>query len=134
MYYPFAISGETARTTSFSVEGESFEVQSHAFIVPESTTLEANRLNISVAVPPTLSCADIETSVAVPVTQQGTLAPKIVESSHVLSEIGDQIDGYSICSGWTSLERAPRGMVTVSISQKKANIDMIIVGNEAAAW
>jgi hypothetical protein len=134
VYYPFSISGETARSTSFSVQGESFVIQSYAFIVPNLTILDANRLNISVVVPPTLSCADIKTAITIPVTQPGTLAPKIIEQTHVLAETGDQIDGYSICFGSTSLEQDPRGMVTVSISHSNEDIDMVIIGNEAAGW
>lgn len=133
-YYPFSISGEIARSTSFSVQGESFAIQSYAFIVADSTTLDANNLNVSVAIPSEISCEDVEAVLAVPVTQQGTLAPKIVEKHLLLSESGDQIDGYNICLGSTQFEHVPRGLVTVSISQNHVIIDTLLVSGEAAGW
>jgi hypothetical protein len=134
VYYPFSISGNISQSTSFSVQGKTFAIQSYAFIVADLTTLNAKDFNVSAAVPSTISCADVAAAISVPITQQGTLAPKIVERKLVLGETGNRIDGYSICSGSTSLEQKPRGMVTVSISQNHNIIDTLLVSGEATGW
>lgn len=136
VYYPFAISGAISRNaTSFSVRQKRFPIQNDAFIVPTLSTLKAERLNVSVALASPSSCTDIEAEVAVPVTQIGTLAPRVINVKDImLRELDDQLDGYVVCSTSIKLEKVPRGLVTITVFKNREPIDQFLVGGEKAGW
>ena len=134
-YYPFLIPGAISRNaTSFSVQGRNFLLQSEAFIIPDLTTLNTKSLNVSIAIPSQQSCEGAQTVVSVPVTQPGTLAPKIVTQIVSLDQIRRELDGYNICSGSTMFQQLPRGLVTIRIFKGQNLMDVFLVGGEAAGW
>jgi hypothetical protein len=134
-YYPFSISGGVARNaTSFSIQGKSFSIQSEVFISPSDTSISGDTLNVSVAVLPTTGCEDVKAEVAVPVTQQGTLAPKIITQDLSVTDTAKNLDGYNICKGATRLAQVPRGAVTVKILKDAETVDTFLVSGPAAGW
>lgn len=134
-YYPFFIPGAVSRNaSSFSVHGRDFSLHSEAFVIPRLTTIDAQYLNVTIAVPSGQTCADFQTVVSVPVTQPATLAPKIVTYNVSLDQIREEIDSYNICSDSKIFQQLPRGLVTIRILKGENLIDVFLIGGEAAGW
>ena len=134
-YYPFSLPGTISRSApSFSVQGKDFPLHSEAFVIPDLTTLNAKSLTVSIAVSSGQSCSDVATVAAVPVTQPGTLAPKVVTFNLSLNQTDENVDGYTICSGSKALEQLSRGLVTLRILKGQDLLDVFLVSGAAAGW
>ncbi|KAI4938897.1 uncharacterized protein J4E92_000178 [Alternaria infectoria] len=92
-YFPFSLSGPAIQNaTSFSVQApevpeQSFRISSQVFVVPSLTVLSGTALNVTVADCQKSSCEDLTIHVSAPITQRGTLAPKMSGMHMVLSGV-----------------------------------------------
>jgi hypothetical protein len=141
IYFPFSLAGAILRNaTSFSVTGASisdhvFQYDSRVFIVPSLTALEGSTIIATVAVPPSQTCEDLTLKVSAPLTQQGTLAPKMSEMTVKLQgATGGDINDYRFCRGVGGLGGVPTGLVTVKALLGGEIADTLLVNGGNAGW
>jgi hypothetical protein len=138
-YFPFSISGaHNQKATSFSVTTSSvttsFDISSEIFIVPSLTTMSNSTINVTVAVLPIRTCDSISTQVAVPVSQQGTLAPRIGRANIASLQSAGIVGAYTLCSGSVTLEGIPTGLVTLEATAEGQHLDTYLLNGGAAGW
>lgn len=135
-YFPFSLAGFDPQSTRFVVSGpgiqsETFAVQTNAFVVPSLTTAAGRVINASIAV--LADFAPYSVQLSAPVPQQGTLGPKIVETSMAMAGAG-QTAGFGLWQGAVMLDQTPTGLVGVKIMRDGDVVDMLMVNAGAAGW
>jgi hypothetical protein len=139
-YYPLSLSGRTVQNaTSFLVYGPSisqqaFSITSQVFIVPSMTALRGSSIRVTIAIGNTKSCDDLTVLIAAPFAQHGTLAPKMSETSMVMSKTTAVLDGYILCQSPAVLQDIPTGLVRVQALVGEKPVDTLLINGGTAGW
>jgi hypothetical protein len=139
-YFSFALSGPTIRNaTSFTVSDGSisdhvFPFNSWSFIVPGSTSLKGNAINATVAIPKLDECARFGLSISTPMTQQGTLAPRLSEMAIELKAATGGGNDYRLCTAEVILDGMPTGFVTAKLLNEDKVVDTMLLNGGNAGW
>jgi len=138
-YFPFSLQARNpiASGTDIIVSGEGlgkhkFPLQRRTFIVPSMTDISGTLLRLTVASQPG---NNLQTArITAPVSQQGTLGPKLVELTATLTKLQDQKDGYDIWQGSGDMGQPPTGFVSVEVLSNGVVVDSLMVNSGAAGW
>jgi hypothetical protein len=139
-YFPFSVSGPAIQNaTSFSVLApgipeQSFRIDSQGFVVPSLTHMSGTSLNVTIALFNETSCEELTVHVAAPIPQRGTLAPKMSETTMVVSEATLSLKGYTFCQGRAVLQDVPTGLISVKTWTKWDLVDLFFINGGQAGW
>jgi hypothetical protein len=140
IYFPFSLSGPSIRNaSSFSVSSSTisehvFQYDSQTFIVPSLTSFKANVINSTVAISKLNDCQKFKLSISAPLTQQGTLAPKLSETFVELKGATGSGKDYRVCSAVGVLHGVPTGLVTVKLLVGENVVDTLLINGGNAGW
>ncbi|KAI4938131.1 hypothetical protein J4E85_000570 [Alternaria conjuncta] len=139
-YFPFSLSGPAIQNaTSFSVQApesreQAFQTHSQVFVVPSLTVLSGTALNVTVADCQKSSCEDLTIRISAPITQRGTLAPKMSEMDMVLSGVKQERRVCTMCEGQVVLPDVPTGLVTIEAFMEGKLVDTLLIDGGQAGW
>jgi hypothetical protein len=139
-YFQFSLSGPIVRNaTFFSVSGSTipehvFQYDSRTFIVPSLTSLKGNTVNTTIGISGHDDCQKFKLSISAPLTQQGTLAPKIHEMSLELEEAESSGNDHRVCTTVGTLDDVPTGLVTVKVLDGEKVVDTLLINGGNAGW
>jgi len=139
-YFPFSLSGPAIQNaTSFYVQSskvpeQTFWMDSQAFVVPSLTVLSGTALNVTIADWQKSSCEDFTINISAPITQRGTLTPKMSGMNMVLSEVKQERRVCTMCEGQVVLPDLPTGLVTIETFREGKLVDTLLVNGGQAGW
>ncbi|KAI4949473.1 hypothetical protein J4E91_005212 [Alternaria rosae] len=139
-YFPFSLSEYAIQNaTSFSVQvpgalEQTFRIDSQAFVVPSLTSMSGTALNVTLSDCKKRSCEDLTILISAPITQRGTLAPKMSEMNVVLSQAKQERRLCTLCEGQIVLPDVPTGLVTIEAFMEGKLVDTLLVNGGQAGW
>lgn len=139
-YFPFSLSEYAIQNaTSFSVQvpgalEQTFRIDSQAFVVPSLTSMSGTALNVTLSECKKRSCEDLTILISAPITQRGTLAPKMSEMNVVLSEAKQERRVCTLCEGQIVLPDVSTGLVTIEAFMEGKLVDTLLVNGGQAGW
>ena len=140
-YFPFSLSGPAIQNaTSFYVQSskvpeQTFRIDSQAFVVPSLTVLSDTALNTTIALCTRFrSCEDLAVHIVAPLTQHGTLAPKMNGMDIVVSKAIEEKRVCTLCRGQAILQDVLTGLVTVEALLDGKVVDTLLVNGGQAGW
>lgn len=123
-YFPFSASSpDIWSATSISVESATFAAQSFAisgtaFVVSLWITLVDDNFNITVAMLPPYTCADVSLRIATVVPQHGMLTPLIKRTELTPGQPKSNVQQYTLCTANAGLESDSTGLITLKVEMR----------------
>jgi len=139
-YFPFSVSGQNLwSATSLSVRSATFAAQTVAIsgtasVVPLWTTLVDDNLNITVAVLPPHTCADVLLRVATAIPQHGTLASVIKRTELTPGQSNSIVEQYTLCTANAALCNDSIRLITLKVEIQGQVLDTYLANSGAAGY